>query len=230
MFDAHDDFDQLPASLAAALRRDVRPAGGRDAAIAAVMDAVRTAPPPVPRSARASSRVARFLTMRPMRPRWSLRRGALSPAGALLATCLTVAVGWLGALGGQRGVAPRPRAGSVTRPVVATGASVLRDSLLDNAIVLAIRDTVRMVRFALEAPAASRVALVGDFTGWNAAALPLRRAAGAWTTDVPLRSGRPRLGLVVDDTRWIGAQRAASHALAVDTLALAPARVPGDTI
>jgi Carbohydrate-binding module 48 (Isoamylase N-terminal domain) len=230
MFDAYDDLDQLPASLATALRRDVRPAGGRDAAIAAIMDAVQTAPPPVPHSARASSRVARFLSLRPMRPRWSLRRGALSPAGALLATCLTVAVGWLGALGGQRGATPRPRAGGVMHPVATTGTSVLRDSLLDNAIVLAIRDTVRMVRFALEAPGASRVALVGDFNGWNAAALPLRRVAGAWAADVPLRSGRHRFGFVVDDTGWIGEKRAASHALAVDTLALAPARVPGDTI
>ena len=165
--------------------------------------------------------------MRPMRPRWALRRGALSPAGAMLAACLTFAVGWLGALGGQRGIGMRPanREESVVRP------SVIRDSLLDNAIVLAIRDTVRMVRFALEAPSASRVALVGDFTEWGARALPLRRRGSGWATDVPLRAGRHHFGFVVDDSQWVGSTGAAVRGYAADTLALAPAaRFAGDTI
>ncbi|AHG90698.1 glycoside hydrolase family 13 domain protein [Gemmatirosa kalamazoonensis] len=223
MFDAHDDLETLPPSLTAALRRDVRPArgGGRDAAVAAIMDAVRDAPAP-----RRGHLRSRLLSLRPMRPRWALRRGTLSPAGAMLAACLTLAVGWLGALGGQRGIGMRPanREESVVRP------SVIRDSLLDNAIVLAIRDTVRMVRFALEAPAASRVALVGDFTGWGARAVELRRRGGAWAADVPLRGGRHRFGFVVDDSQWVGAARAAARGFLADTLALAPARAVGDTI
>jgi hypothetical protein len=222
MFDAHDDLDTLPPSLSAALRRDVRPARGRAAAVGAIMDAVRATP--APQRGRARSRL---LSLRPMRPRWALRRGALSPAGAMLAACLTFAVTWLGALGGQHGLgtpAARGAAAAAVRP------SVIRDSLLDNAIVLAIRDTVRMVRFALEAPAASRVAVVGDFTGWGAQAVALRRRGGAWWGDVPLRSGRHKFAFVVDDSQWVGATRAATHGYAADTLALAPARAVGDTI
>jgi hypothetical protein len=223
MFDAHDDLDTLPPSLSAALRRDVRPARGRDAAVGAIMDAVRAAP--APQRGRARSRL---LSLRPMRPRWALRRGALSPAGAMLAACLTLAVGWLGMLGGQRGlVAP---VGQGTASAGSVRPSVIRDSLLDNAIVVAIRDTVRMVRFALEVPAASRVAVVGDFTGWGAQAVALRRRGGAWWGDVPLRNGRHTFGFVVDDSQWVGATRAAAHGYRADTLALAPARAVGDTI
>jgi hypothetical protein len=223
MFDAHDDLETLPPSLAAALRRDVRPVRGRDAAVVAIMDAVRAAPAP-----RRGSVRSRLLTLRPMRPRWALRRGALSPAGAMLAACLTLAVGWLGTLGGQRGVGVRPMSGE--QAVGSVRPSTIRDSLLDNAIVLAIRDTVRMVRFALEAPAASRVALVGDFTGWGDRAVPLRRRGSSWAADVPLRFGRHRFGFVVDDSQWVGAGRAAARGYAADTVALAPARLLGDTI
>ena len=221
MFDAHDDLDTLPPSLTAALRRDVRPARGRAAAVSAIMDAVRAEPAPRART--------RFLRLRPARPRWALRRGALSPAGAMLAACLTIAVSWLGSLGGQRAAIVSARA-ERDLPAGAVRASAIRDSLLDNAIVLAIRDTVRMVRFALEAPTASRVALVGDFTGWSAQAVPLRRSGGAWTADVPLRRGPHHFGFVVNDTQWMGAGRAATQGFRADTLAMASGRAAADTI
>jgi hypothetical protein len=222
MFDAHDDLETLPPSLSAALRRDVRPARGRDAAVGAIMDAVRAAP--APQGGRVRSR---FLALRPMRPRWALRRGSLSPAGAMLAACLTLAVGWLGALRAQHGVGAGTAQGASASGTVRP--SVIRDSILDNAIVLAIRDTVRMVRFALEAPAASRVAVVGDFTGWGAQAVALRRRGGAWWGDVPLRTGRHKFAFVVDDSQWVGSSRAAARGYSADT-ALAPARALGDTI
>jgi len=223
MFDAHDDLETLPPSLVAALRRDVRPTVERGAAVAAIMEAVRKEPAPRART--------RFLGLRPKRPRWALRRGALSPAGAVLAACLTMAVGWLGALGGPRPVTTGARA--APERGLASGTvrvSAIRDSILDNAIVLAIRDTVRMVRFALEAPAASRVALVADFTGWGAQAVPLRRTAGEWSADVPVRRGAHRVGFVVNDSQWVGAGRAAARGFRVDTLALAPATATADTI
>ena len=184
MFDAHDDLETLPPSLVAALRRDVRPTVERGAAVAAIMEAVRKEPAPRART--------RFLGLRPKRPRWALRRGALSPAGAVLAACLTMAVGWLGALGGPRPVTTGARA--APERGLASGTvrvSAIRDSILDNAIVLAIRDTVRMVRFALEAPAASRVALVADFTGWGAQAVPLRRFCQGGSSFHGFRAGGP---------------------------------------
>jgi hypothetical protein len=65
--------------------------------------------------------------------------------------------------------------------------------------------SARPVRFHLTAPAASGVAVVGDFNGWNAAATPMRRdrASGEWTAEVPLADGRYVYAFVVDDRRWL---------------------------
>jgi len=56
------------------------------------------------------------------------------------------------------------------------------------------------VRFLYVAPYASRVALVGDFNGWNPAAMPMRRSPDgrAWLIDVPLVPGRHVYSFVVD--------------------------------
>jgi hypothetical protein len=62
-----------------------------------------------------------------------------------------------------------------------------------------------LVRFALEAPAASRVALVGDFNDWDADATPLRPVldrSGFWAVEVPLPPGRHEYGFVVDGNEW----------------------------
>jgi Carbohydrate-binding module 48 (Isoamylase N-terminal domain) len=56
------------------------------------------------------------------------------------------------------------------------------------------------VRFVLVAPYASRVSLVGDFNGWNPAAMPMRRSSDgrAWLLDVPLGRGRHAYSFIVD--------------------------------
>jgi 1,4-alpha-glucan branching enzyme len=56
----------------------------------------------------------------------------------------------------------------------------------------------------LEAPRASRVALVGDFNAWDAAATPLARmsSSGIWTVTIPLTPGRHTYAFMVDDTAW----------------------------
>jgi len=56
------------------------------------------------------------------------------------------------------------------------------------------------VRFLFVAPYASRVALVGDFNGWNPAAMPMRRSTDgrAWLLDVPLAPGRHVYSFIVD--------------------------------
>jgi hypothetical protein len=56
------------------------------------------------------------------------------------------------------------------------------------------------VRFVLVAPYASRVSLVGDFNGWKAGAMPMRRSADgrAWLLDVSLAPGRHVYSFVVD--------------------------------
>ncbi len=69
------------------------------------------------------------------------------------------------------------------------------------------------VPFVLYAPGAHSVALVGDFNGWDTAAMPLRPtgASGAWVVTVPLSPGRYRYAFLIDGTRWLadpGAPRA----------------------
>jgi hypothetical protein len=56
------------------------------------------------------------------------------------------------------------------------------------------------VRFSLSAPSARTVSLVGDFDGWNPAALPMRRDADAdqWIVDVRLPPGRHVFAFSVD--------------------------------
>jgi hypothetical protein len=118
-----------------------------------------------------------------IRRRWhSGRAGWVSPvAGGLLAAGFLLA-----ALGLQTD----PRFSS---PAAPTGA-----------ISSAIRDTLKLVRFALHAPAAGSVALVGDFNGWRRDALTLRRdsASGAWIAAVALAPGSHRYAFVIDDSIW----------------------------
>jgi len=56
------------------------------------------------------------------------------------------------------------------------------------------------IRFVFVAPYASRVSLVGDFNGWNASSMPMRRSGDgrAWTLDVPLTAGRHVYAFIVD--------------------------------
>jgi len=55
------------------------------------------------------------------------------------------------------------------------------------------------VHFEIAAPAARRVSLVGDFDGWNPAALPMRRGTnGTWVIDIRIAPGRHAFAFSVD--------------------------------
>jgi Glycogen recognition site of AMP-activated protein kinase len=58
------------------------------------------------------------------------------------------------------------------------------------------------VTFALSAPSAARVALIGDFNDWNPDANPLRRGKGLWSVTLRLKPGRYRYSFVVDGSSW----------------------------
>ena len=63
-------------------------------------------------------------------------------------------------------------------------------------------DTQRtpVIKFVLVAPQAARVAVVGDFNGWDISATPAKRQPdGTWTTFVSLPPGRHVYSFVVDD-------------------------------
>ncbi|MBI3948646.1 MAG: isoamylase early set domain-containing protein [Armatimonadetes bacterium] len=63
--------------------------------------------------------------------------------------------------------------------------------------------TRKRVAFALHAPEASDVALVGDFNGWDPAARPLKRdESGTWKTTLTLPSGEYQYRYVIDGD-WV---------------------------
>jgi hypothetical protein len=129
--------------------------------------------------------------------RWAAPHGTRTRRGwASSAGMLALAAGVVGmVMGGAIGPTAR-RAG----PVGAVSATVL-----DDTVASALRDTLRLVRFVLAAPAASRVTLVGDFNRWGAVATPLvdERGRGTWSVAVALAPGQHRYAFVVDDTGWV---------------------------
>lgn len=62
-----------------------------------------------------------------------------------------------------------------------------------------------VVRFAISAPEAGTVSVVGDFNGWNASATPLvaRGDDGVWTIALPLAAGSYHYAFVIDGTAWV---------------------------
>lgn len=58
------------------------------------------------------------------------------------------------------------------------------------------------VTFALSAPTAGSVTLIGDFNDWNPEANPLRRDDGQWSVRLKLEPGRYRYSFVVDGSSW----------------------------
>ena len=68
----------------------------------------------------------------------------------------------------------------------------------------ALQASLRPVQFMLVAPAANRVALVGEFNDWDPTATPMVRVpGGAWHVALPLASGRHVYAFVVDGTSWV---------------------------
>jgi len=67
---------------------------------------------------------------------------------------------------------------------------------------LPVSDTV--VKFVFVAPQAEKVALVGDFNGWDTTKTPMVRVAngGVWTVTLPLPAGRHLYSFVVDGSAW----------------------------
>ncbi|HUQ14949.1 MAG TPA: isoamylase early set domain-containing protein [Gemmatimonadales bacterium] len=62
----------------------------------------------------------------------------------------------------------------------------------------------RPVYLQLDAPASSRVAVVGDFNNWDPAATPLRPSGdhGTWVVELRLKPGRYHYTFLIDGRRW----------------------------
>lgn len=157
-----------------------------------LMELVREAPAPVPSVTTPGrltpSRSRALATIRRMRG-----GGPRSVSASTLATAAGIAL--VLAVGTQErtdtGLSPR-------RHAVVIGDSVA-------SVASAIRDTLRIVQFMLTAPAASRVALAGDFNGWDIRGIPMARDSrdGRWAVTLALAPGRHSYAYVVDDTQWV---------------------------
>lgn len=61
------------------------------------------------------------------------------------------------------------------------------------------------IRFALLAPKAKQVSLVGSFNGWAEGATQLKMSdgTGLWSVDVPLGEGEYTFMYLVNGTQWV---------------------------
>ena len=73
------------------------------------------------------------------------------------------------------------------------------------------------VQFVLVAPDAKKVAVIGDFNGWDASHAEfqaMHRGGGVWSVTAPVPVGHHRYSFVVDDSLWVAdptAPRAADN-------------------
>ena len=93
----------------------------------------------------------------------------------------------------------RPRLGTVFGWSGALAASVLLALFGSRRLQHGVDDGIT---FALSAPAAGRVTVIGDFNDWNPEANPLARRAGEWSVTLRLKPGRYRYSFVVDGSNW----------------------------
>ena len=70
----------------------------------------------------------------------------------------------------------------------------------------AATDEARQVYLRVDAPASSRVAVVGDFNDWDPAATPLRPTGdrGIWVVELRLKPGRYHYTFLIDGREWAG--------------------------
>jgi hypothetical protein len=133
------------------------------------------------------------------------RRGWRAPkvwasATASLAAAASIAI-WLH--GGRRSVLRE----APTTPPAETG-SALPATLASRGA--AAEPAPVPVELMLNAPSARHVRLVGDFTGWDAKGVEMRRdaASGLWSATTAVRPGRHVYAFIVDDSLWVRDPRA----------------------
>jgi hypothetical protein len=119
----------------------------------------------------------------------------------VLAASMIVSVVWVrasrstpplvAAADGARGTAPVGTAALASRGALDAGAA-------------------QPVQLVFRAPAATRVSVVGDFTGWDAGAAAMTQdpASGLWSVTLFVRPGRHVYAFLVDDSIWVRDPRA----------------------
>jgi Glycogen recognition site of AMP-activated protein kinase len=68
----------------------------------------------------------------------------------------------------------------------------------------AVSTVASFAQFALTAPGANRVTVVGDFNQWDPHASPLARSAdGRWRMRISMQPGRHEYAFVIDNHHWV---------------------------
>jgi hypothetical protein len=128
---------------------------------------------------------------------WWARGAGLAAAAALAAFLLR---------GGVQSERAEPPTASrmAASPVGSVGATVLAATGPLDA------SARQPVQFVFRAPLATRVSVVGDFTGWNPDSAVMARdaASGLWSVTLPLPPGRHVYAFLLDDTLWVRDPRA----------------------
>jgi Carbohydrate-binding module 48 (Isoamylase N-terminal domain) len=170
----------------------------RDELLERVVDELRTLPPvdegavaKIVRAAAADAVVVRGARSEVRGRWWWESRIPLAAAAGL-----TLAAGLAG-YAVRGGSSPAATVAAVRTPAEAL-------ALASSDLGSRTSDLAVPTQFVLDAPHASRVALVGDFNAWDTAATPLTRVAssGIWTVTVPLAPGRHTYAFMVDGATW----------------------------
>ena len=166
----HEDLSPIDPNVQWIITEARRPVVMDGAARTRLMEALRSEAAP-----RRQSRVIEWLV--------EPRRFALPPLATLAAAAGLVGIGlFTGLRLGRDGRAP-----TAQLPAVAANPQ-LPDSV-----------SARVIKFVLVAPQAAKVALVGDFNGWDPEATPAQRQPdGSWATFVQLHPGRHVYSFVLD--------------------------------
>jgi hypothetical protein len=115
--------------------------------------------------------------------------------------------GVLGLVGGiPRSLAVTPWAAAALTAFLLVAGAALGVALRERA--RAARDAAvkpEIVQFALVAPTASQVTVVGDFNGWDPAATPMTkvRRGETWMAAIAVPEGRYTYAFVIDGRTWV---------------------------
>jgi hypothetical protein len=177
-----DEIDETIARIAAALRPMPPVDPARKASVLVAVAAERE------RAREARRRAAR---------RWR----AAGSVGVAAAAGLLLTVWWRDVAGGRDALRSATRTATASAPSSAPSAAATTHLTASESADVAPLP----VQLVLRAPAAHRVAVVGDFNGWDAAANTLTRdpASGLWSATVALRPGRHVYAFIVDDSVWV---------------------------
>ncbi|MEO7359556.1 MAG: hypothetical protein ABI120_04460 [Gemmatimonadaceae bacterium] len=182
---------------------------------------------PIPGTAEQRQRIMELVRVseRPRRrhaaafhPRW-FRRGVLSPSGAAIAAAFTA----------MMTLAGLPQTNG-TQTAFWADATIIRDTVVSSEqpmtsrIASAIVDTLRIVKFAINAPGATRVALSGEFNAWskNTTWMSRDKKTGVWTARIAVPRHADKYAFVVDGDEMVNAP--ALHRLNADSINLSAGR------